>query len=72
MDSVKKLQQVIGNEELPAPLRERAKQVAETVQQIVAPAVPAVPIEPAADPERIPRRTPPAPRQRLLPRPRPG
>jgi hypothetical protein len=50
MDSVKKLQQVIGNEELPAPLRERAKQVAETVQQIVAPDVPA-PIEPEADAE---------------------
>lgn len=51
MDSVKKLQQVIGNEELPAPLRERAKQVAETVQQIVAaPEVPA-PIEPETDAE---------------------
>ena len=50
MDSVQKLQQVIGNEELPAPLRERAKQVAETVQQIVAPTVP-VPIEPETDPD---------------------
>ncbi len=62
MDSVKKLQQVIGNEELPAPLRERAKQFAETVQQIVAPAVPAAPIEPEADSEAdTPSTSPEAP-----------
>ena len=50
MDSVKKLQQVISNPNLPEPVRERAKQVAETVQQIVAPEVPA-PSEPEADAE---------------------
>jgi hypothetical protein len=33
--SYKKLQQVISNPNLPAPVRERAKQVAETVTQIV-------------------------------------
>lgn len=33
--SMKKLQQVISNPNLPAPVRERAKQVAETVTQIV-------------------------------------
>ena len=35
IESVKKLQQVMKNPNLPAPVRERAKQVAETVQQIV-------------------------------------
>lgn len=36
LDSVKKLQRVMRNPHLPAPVRERAKEVAETVQQIVA------------------------------------
>lgn len=47
--SVKKLQQVMSNPNLPAPVRERAKQVAETVQQIVAAPEVSVPVEPETD-----------------------
>ncbi len=50
MESFQKLQQVIRNPNLPAPVRERAKQVAETVTQIVE-AVPEVPDAPDTDAE---------------------
>jgi hypothetical protein len=46
LDSVKQLQKVMSNPNLPAPVRERAKQVAETVQQIVVTA-------PVPDPESV-------------------
>ncbi|MGH2726632.1 MAG: hypothetical protein ACRDKS_06620, partial [Actinomycetota bacterium] len=35
LDTVKQLQKVIDNPDLPAQVRERAKEVVETVQQIV-------------------------------------
>jgi len=50
MESFQKLQQVIRNPNLPAPVRERARQVAETVTQIVE-AVPEVPDAPESDAE---------------------
>jgi hypothetical protein len=50
LESFQKLQQVIGNPNLPAPVRERAKQVAETVTQIVE-AVPEATDAPETDAE---------------------
>jgi hypothetical protein len=49
LDSVKKLQKVLNNPNLPAQVRERAEQVAETVKQIVVDPEPLPEVEDAAE-----------------------
>ncbi len=59
--TVKKLQKVIGNPNLPAQVRERAKEVAEAVEQIVVAAPETIVDSTEEAPEEAPSEAPPAP-----------